>query len=85
MVDVTKMNPWPLFGLFVATLIVAYAIAYWARNDYDIRKIWKPYLIYAAPLVVFDIIFWIPWILAAGCYLFGAIILVFRNQHYFDC
>ncbi|PCR99311.1 hypothetical protein RT41_GL001952 [Lactococcus fujiensis JCM 16395] len=44
----------------------------------------RAYAIYVLPYLILSLFLHIKVILIIGIYLFGIIVLVFRNQHYFD-
>ncbi|MCL2677217.1 MAG: hypothetical protein FWF14_05020 [Streptococcaceae bacterium] len=79
-----NLSTLPLAFLFIGTIVVAYIIAWFYRNDYEPRRYLKAYLIYGVPLLIVGLILHVKIILIIGIYLFGSIVLVFRNQHYFD-
>ncbi|QDK71917.1 hypothetical protein FLP15_05160 [Lactococcus protaetiae] len=81
---IVKMPVLPLFSVFILTIIVAYVIAWFYRNDYDPMKMIKAYLIYVLPFLVISVLLHVKIMLIIGIYILGLIILVFRNQHYFD-
>ncbi|AYG02021.1 hypothetical protein D7I46_12810 [Lactococcus allomyrinae] len=81
---IVKMPVLPLFSVFILTIIVAYVIAWLYRNDYDPMKMIKAYLIYALPFLMISMLLHVKIMLIIGIYILGLIILVFRNQHYFD-
>ena len=74
----------PLVSMFVITILVACLIAWHYRNDYEPLHYFKAYLIYALPFLGVSLIFHLKIVLIIGIYIFGMIILIFRNQHYFD-
>ncbi|GFH41560.1 hypothetical protein Hs30E_01110 [Lactococcus hodotermopsidis] len=74
----------PLLAMFVLTIIVSYAIAYHYRQDYDPKKMIIAYLIYLAPFALVAFLFKLKLILIIGLYVFGAVVLVFRNSKYFN-
>ncbi|GAB2022407.1 hypothetical protein RyT2_14810 [Pseudolactococcus yaeyamensis] len=80
-----KIPTAPLLILFVLTIIVSYWIAYHFRDDYDPKKMFQAYLIYLVPFALLAVGLKMKLILSVGIYVFGAIVLVFRNSHYFDC
>lgn len=79
-----KMPVLPLAFVFILTIAVAYGIAWGYRNDYDGLKMLKMYLIYGLPFSILSIFLHIKIMLIIGIYILGGIILIFRNQHYFD-
>lgn len=81
---IVKMPVLPLFSVFILTIIVAYVIAWFYRNDYDPMKMIKAYLIYVLPFLVISVLLHVKIMLIIGIYILGLIILIFRNQHYFD-
>lgn len=74
----------PLASVFILTILVAYLLAWFYRNDYDPMKMIRAYLIYGLPLFLLRFLLQVRLILIFGTYIFGVIILIFRNQHYFD-
>lgn len=74
----------PLASIFLLTILVAYLIAWFYRNDYDPMKMINAYLIYSLPLFLLGLFIHVRIILIFGTYILGMIILIFRNQHYFD-
>ena len=74
----------PLASIFLLTILVAYLLAWFYRNDYDPMKMINAYLIYSLPLFLFGLFIHVRIILIFGTYILGMIILIFRNQHYFD-
>ena len=74
----------PLASVFILTILVAYLLAWFYRNDYDPMKMIRAYLIYGLPLFLLGFLLQVRLILILGTYIFGVIILIFRNQHYFD-
>jgi len=74
----------PLASVFILTILVAYLLARFYRNDYDPMKMIRAYLIYGLPLFLLGFLLQVRLILIFGTYIFGVIILIFRNQHYFD-
>jgi hypothetical protein len=80
----TKIPTLPLVTLFVGTIIVVYLIAWFLREDYGAKRTVRAYLIYIFPCFLTGLILRVNIVLIVGIYLFGAVILVFRNQHYFD-
>ncbi|MFC4653258.1 hypothetical protein ACFO26_10110 [Lactococcus nasutitermitis] len=81
---VEKIATFPLITMFLLTVIVAYGIAWYYRTDYEPAKMIKAYLIYAPIFAVISIFLQLKIVLIIGIYIFGAVILIFRNQHYFD-
>lgn len=69
---------------FALTLLAAYGIAWFYRNNYDPIRYIKAYLVYAIPFIVIGLWLELRIIIIAGIYIFGFIILIFRSQHYFD-
>lgn len=74
----------PLASIFLLTILVAYLLAWFYRNDYDPMKMINAYLIYSLPLFLLGLFIHVRIILTFGTYILGMIILIFRNQHYFD-
>ncbi|MDR0199931.1 MAG: hypothetical protein LBI43_05070 [Streptococcaceae bacterium] len=74
----------PLVTLFVITLVVAYGIAWYYREEYNPMHYLRAYALYALPYALAALVLHMRPMLILGIYLFGGIILVFRNQHYFD-
>lgn len=70
--------------MFILTVVVAYFIAWAYREEYDPMKYVRAYAIYVLPYLILSLFLHIKVILIIGIYLFGIIVLVFRNQHYFD-
>lgn len=69
---------------FLGIWFIAYIIAWVGRNEYDFIKSAKRYSLIASVFCIVCLFFQIKWILVIGLFLFGFIILIFRNQHYFD-
>ncbi|MDR0299908.1 MAG: hypothetical protein LBI13_07535 [Streptococcaceae bacterium] len=82
--SILKLNSIALLSLFIGTFLIAYLIAWILRDEYNPIKYIRVYGIYILPLVILGLLLRIPLILIFGIYLFGAVVLVFRNQHYFD-
>ena len=79
-----KLPTISLLSLLVITFAVAYYIAWRYRDDYDAKRLIKPYLIYAPFLLIGGLILQVSWLLIIGFYLFGLVVLIFRSQHYFN-
>lgn len=73
-----------LLSLVVGTTLVSYGIAYYYRKDYDPQKMLQAYLIFLLPFVAVAGMMKLTIILSLGIYLYGGIVLIFRNSHYFD-
>nr|WP_269438745.1 hypothetical protein [Lactococcus cremoris] len=71
-------------SIFLLTILVAYLLAWFYRNDYDPMKMINAYLIYSLPFFLLGLFIHVRIILIFGTYILGMIILIFRNQHYFD-
>lgn len=84
MSPILKIPIIPLLSIFILTILVAYAIAWFYRDDYDPMKMLKAYFFYGLPFLALSLFLHIRLILIIGMYILGLIILVFRNQHYFD-
>lgn len=84
MANLIKVPTLPLLLFFGLTIGVSYLIAWLYRNDYGIKKIIYAYGLYLIPFLILNLIFHLLWILWAGIYLVGIVVLIFRNQHYFD-
>ena len=82
--ELLKNSILPLASIFLLTILVAYLIAWFYRNDYDPMKMINAYLIYSLPLFLLGLFIHVRIILIFGTYILGMIILIFRNQHYFD-
>lgn len=79
-----QINTAVLASLFCLTITAVYLIAWIFKDKYDLRYYLKAYLLYFVPFVVLGIVLKLGIMLILGIYLFGAVILIFRNQHYFD-
>lgn len=82
--DFFKSPILPLASVFILTILVAYLLAWFYRNDYDPMKMIRAYLIYGLTFFLLGFLLQVRLILIFGTYIFGVIILIFRNQHYFD-
>lgn len=82
--SLAKIPVIPLVTIFIITIIAAYVIAWYYREEYDPMRYIKAYLIYAIPFLILSLVLHVNIVLIIGTYLFGAVVLVFRNQHYFD-
>lgn len=82
--DFFKSPILPLASVFILTILVAYLLAWFYRDDYDPMKMIRAYLIYGLPFFLLGFLLQVRLILIFGTYIFGVIILIFRNQHYFD-
>lgn len=66
------------------TVAVSYFIAWFYRNDYDPKKMLIAYLIYVVPMGALGYFVHLNVVLVIGIYLFGGIVLIFRNSTYFN-
>lgn len=82
--DFFKSPILPLASVFILTILVAYLLAWFYRNDYDPMKMIRAYLIYGLRFFLLGFLLQVRLILIFGTYIFGVIILIFRNQHYFE-
>ena len=73
-----------LLVAFLGVWLLAYFLAWLGRNDYDFSKIARLYGVIGGILCLLSSFFLVNWVLAIGLFLFGFVVLVFRNQHYFD-
>lgn len=69
---------------FIVTIISAYLIAWFYRNDYDPKKMLIAYLVYLFPLVILGYFLQLGLILSLAIYVFGGIMTIFRNSTYFN-
>lgn len=74
----------PLVVGFLGIWVIAYLVAWLGRNEYDFKKPARNYAILGGLFCLAMIFFQVRWILAIGLFIFGFIVLIFRNQHYFD-
>lgn len=84
LLSMTNISTPVLVFLFVLTIIVSYGIAYYYKEDYDPKKMFKAYLFYLIPITLITVITNLSIVLAVSFYLFGGVVLIFRNSHYFD-
>lgn len=79
-----KIPTFPLILMTLVTVVASYSIAWYFRDDYDPKKMLLWYLAYLAPLSIMGFVFHLNLILIVGIYLFGGIILIFRDSTYFN-
>ena len=73
-----------LLVAFLGVWLLAYFLAWLGRNDYDFSKIARLYGVIGGIFCLLSSFFLVNWVLAIGVFLCGFVVLVFRNQHYFD-
>lgn len=73
-----------LLVAFLGVWLLAYFLAWLGRNEYDFLKVARLYGAIGGIFCLLSSFFLVNWVLAVGLFLFGFIVLVFRNQHYFD-
>ncbi|MBO0451361.1 hypothetical protein [Candidatus Enterococcus murrayae] len=73
-----------LLSTVLVTVAISYFVAWFYRNHYNPQKMLIAYLVYALPLSILGYFLHLNFILIVGIYLFGGIILIFRNSTYFN-
>jgi hypothetical protein len=81
---VEDINTVYLLVAFLGVWLLDYFLAWLGRNDYDFSKIARLYGVIGGIFCLLSSFFLVNWVLAIGLFLFGFVVLVFRNQHYFD-
>ncbi|WP_270516936.1 hypothetical protein [Lactococcus petauri] len=81
---VDNLSTWSLLSPLVMTVLVSYAIAWYYRENYDPKYYLRAYIVYTIAFLTTSPVWHIPLILSLGIILLGAVVLIFRNQHYFD-
>lgn len=81
---VDNLSTWSLIVPLIITVLVSYGIAWYYRENYDPKYYLKAYAFYTILFLITSPIWHIPFILILGILLLGAVVLIFRNQYYFD-
>ncbi|CQR25258.1 hypothetical protein BN1356_01599 [Streptococcus varani] len=79
-----EINTFSLLLGFLGIWIIAYLAAWIGRDEYDFVKVAKLYALIGGGFCLLMIPIDVNWFLAIGLFIFGFIVLIFRNQHYFD-
>ncbi|MCP1638868.1 preprotein translocase subunit YajC [Streptococcus gallinaceus] len=74
----------PLLISFVAIITIVYFLAWYCRDEYSIKKPFLLYCVFGGAWCVASLFFRVQFFLALGLFFFGFIVMIFRNQHYFD-
>ncbi len=74
----------PLLLSFLAIIVIVRMIAWYCRDEYGIKKPFLLYGVIGGSFCITSLFFQLPFFLALGLFLFGFIVLIFRNQYYFD-
>lgn len=78
-----NMDYRPTLLLFILTIFCVYVIAYLHRDNYDPTKLMKAYLGFAIIKSILGFVLNIPISIIIGLLLMGAILLIYRSNHYF--
>ncbi|MBL1229765.1 hypothetical protein IW492_11035 [Enterococcus sp. BWB1-3] len=63
---------------------MSYFLAWFYRNNYDPQKILVAYALYLIPFIILGLLLQLKLILIIGIYLFGLVVVIFRNNTYFN-
>lgn len=78
-----QMSTWPLLLLFAATILVAFGIARYYKNEYNPQKMLQVYGMASIIIIVLGLVIQLKIALLVGMILAGLIILIFRSNIYF--
>lgn len=78
-----KMSTWPLFLIFTATILVAFGIARYYKNEYNHKKMLQVYGMASIIIMGIGLVIQLKITLLVGIILAGLVSLIFRSNVYF--
>ncbi|WP_317913901.1 hypothetical protein [Carnobacterium maltaromaticum] len=78
-----QMSTWPLLLLFTATILVAFGIARYYKNEYNSKKMLQAYGMVSIIITLTGLVIQLKIALLVGILLAGLVSLIFRSNVYF--